>query len=229
MATLKERVGQLRSLVTGAARATVSESRYGIRRGYRHRTSYTHFSDAGSEDRAQKEVYQAALRLAREHGCRTLVDVGCGSGFKLVEYLSGDLDTTGVDIRDTFAYLQATYPEHRWLDGEQVDFATLSADMVVCADVIEHVVDPDALLDNILSIQGLELVVLSTPDRLLARGWHDFGPPKNPTHVREWNGYEFARYISGKLDVLSHEITRYDEATQMIVGKPRGASTSNQG
>ena len=62
----------------------------------------------------------------------------------------------------------------------------------VSADVIEHLVHPEHLLASLReALQWAPLLIVSTPERDLARGIVDFGPPGNPCHVREWNLAEF--------------------------------------
>lgn len=98
------------------------------------------------------------------------------------------------------------------------------ADLVVCADVIEHVADPDALMRFIARV-AKDRVVISTPDRDLVyagRTRYRFGPPANPAHVREWNMDEFNRYVARFLQVEKHVISNREQATQMIVGRVRG-------
>ena len=64
----------------------------------------------------------------------------------------------GIDIKDTCTYLLEKYPERKWLNGEEVDFATHEADLVISSDVIEHFVIPNDYLDNLKKDQGSEVV-----------------------------------------------------------------------
>src|SRR4051812_28986266 len=73
-----------------------ANSKFGIRGAYKHRSEYCYFDDTGLADEYQKEVYLRAAELAADEGAKTIYDVGCGSGFKLVNYL-GQYDTTGFD------------------------------------------------------------------------------------------------------------------------------------
>ena len=142
----------------------------------------------------------------------------------MLKHFGKNYSFTGIDIGTTYEHLVKTFPEHNWQDGEAVDYSSLHGHLVICADVIEHVDDPSALLDKIKSIQQLQLVVLSTPDRLLARGWFDYGPPKNWTHMREWNGKEFARYIASQgFEIISHQMVSYQNHTQMMICRPVSA------
>lgn len=69
-------------------------------------------------------------------------------------------------------------------------------DVIVCADVIEHMDNPDVLLEIIRRhSNNSSTIVISTPERDNIRGLDHFGPPPNPTHVREWNQGELVGYF----------------------------------
>jgi SAM-dependent methyltransferase len=199
------------------------ERRYGIKPGYRHRRR-ARFRDATAQtasDEWQREVYVAAADLMRSEDLRTIYDVGCGSGYKLIRYL-GDHETIGLDVEPTVTLLKKKYPDRAWhsVSFDQRSFAP--ADVVVCADVIEHVTDPDALVDFLHHVTGRYLV-LSTPDRdlIYPREHHrHFGPPKNISHVREWSFAELAAYIGLKFEVVQHRVTNTVQGTQMVICKP---------
>ena len=86
------------------------------------------------------------------------------------------------------------------------------------SDVIEHVLDPDSLLDFIESCKP-KFIVFSTPDRDLICGHDHFGPPSNACHVREWNFLEFKQYISNRFEIIEHKITNVEQSTQMVIVK----------
>ncbi len=68
------------------------------------------------------------------------------------------------------------------------------------------------------SIADLQYLVISTPDRDILRGENDFGPPRNMTHMREWNGKEFKNFISSSgFTIVSHMLAHYEQGTQMII------------
>lgn len=195
---------------------------YNIHAGYRHRDKIEYFDDLENTDGWQREVYETARDLMAREGLRTVTDIGCGSAYKLVHML-GDYDTTGVDLPETIERVRAKYPDRKWISGSFEEVVLEPADLVICSDVIEHVADPAALMEFIVR-STRQWVVLSTPDRELVYGWrnrHRFGPPENPTHVREWNMPEFAALVSRYVEVVEHNITNREQATQTIVGKLR--------
>jgi hypothetical protein len=152
-------------------------------------------------------------------GMRSVADIGCGSAYKLLHIL-GDFDTVGVDVSPTYEWLQEKYPERRWVKSFTQESENLRPDLVVCADVIEHVLDPDALL-NYLARLAAKRIVLSTPDRDLVYRRHHWGPPTNPSHIREWSFKEFGNYVSQHFVVHEHVISNREQFTQMIVASPK--------
>lgn len=192
---------------------------FGIGFPYRARRSVPPFDDTHLTDECQLPVYLRALGLMKKHGLNTVLDVGCGSAYKLVTYL-GEYDTVGLETADTVAFLKEKYPDRKW---EVSDFRPhkRGADVVICADVIEHLANPDELLDFLQAL-SFRFLVLSTPARDVKTHWWKmrrwFGNPKNPYHFREWTFREFGDYIAGHgFRVVEHEVVHIGQRTQMIV------------
>ena len=165
-----------------------AKSKFCIRGAYKHRTKTCYFDDTRLTDEYQKEVYLRAADLARREDVKTIYDIGCGSGYKLIHYL-GQFDTTGFDVPETLEFLCRTYPDRKWTYAAFSDRSYLPADLTICSDVIEHVLNPDELMRFLVSVTRRWLV-LSTPDRareysLLSR--FQLGPPHTDHHIREWS------------------------------------------
>jgi hypothetical protein len=116
----------------------------------------------------------------------SIVDVGCGSAYKPITYL-GDYETIGLEVPTNVHALQEKYPDRDWRASDFTVRHGISADLVICSDVVEHLVDPDELM---LFLQGISFtyLILSTPDRsLIYRPWQQgyWGPPHNKAHQRE--------------------------------------------
>jgi hypothetical protein len=113
-------------------------------------------------------------------------------------------------------HYRKTYPQRDWIRPEYALHLACWPDLVIAADVIEHVQQPDTLLWMIDVIYPKTLVI-STPARELLKLGTDDGPPRNLCHVREWSQPEFAAYIGDRFEVVKHFIV--DGATQVIEAK----------
>jgi len=187
-----------------------------IHEGYQIRELPSYFDGTVFEDDWQTEVYQFAREILNRDGLKSVVDIGCGSAFKLMKYFS-DVQTVGIDVTKTLLYLQKTYPERRWIDGAS-GYAE-QTDLVILADVIEHVVEPNYFMTNIRNLNPKQIVI-STPDRNLLRVGTFNGPPQNSTHIREWSFIEFRAYVDQWFKVTEHFISNPAQATQCILCEP---------
>jgi SAM-dependent methyltransferase len=187
---------------------------YGLPDGYRIREKPESWDDTRMKDEWQREVYLMAAAVMSANGYKTAVDVGCGSGYKLVKYLDR-WGTVGVDIPSTVEYLRDRYPSHQW----ESETPKVKFHLVICADVIEHVLDPDALCATLKSL-ALGHIIISTPDRLRP-GEPPLGPSLNRSHVREWSFAEFGHYMRHHFDVLYHVRTNEHQSTHAVICKVR--------
>lgn len=124
-------------------------------------------------------------------------------------------ETIGIEVDPTFTFLREKYPERKWLLFDTVAPHSLKADLLVCADVIEHLPNPDDLLEFIAEIDFQELII-STPERDAVAGRKDFGPPENTAHYREWNAIEFKNYLRQWFDVKEQLIFEGRSVTQVV-------------
>lgn len=152
----------------------------------------------GFGDSCQRDVYNKTADISVLHPeYKNVLDVGTGSGFKLMKHFS-HLDTLGIDVEPNYSFLLNQYPDRRW---EYADYSKKPEhfDIVICADVLEHVLDPDILMQYIKDATP-NAIILSTPAReLLSIYWPEHkpsGPPLNYTHIREWTTGEFENYVN---------------------------------
>lgn len=169
-----------------------------IKAGYARRDSPSYDEDRQSSIAWQPDVYGDAGRLALTLMARTIVDIGCGEGTKLAA-LAGSCRTIGIDFGPNVVTARAHHPkldwrEHDLMTGEDLPLSPeeLAGAILVCADVIEHVIDPHRILSKLAGIlPGASGMLISTPERELWHGVRHMGPPTNPHHVREWSIREF--------------------------------------
>lgn len=177
-----------------------SPQNYFIRPDYRPRQTPQYFHDQlpGTSPKIyQPDVYTLAECFA-SIGKQRIIDVGCGKGEKL-QALSKKFKIIGLDIGSNIEFCQQTYAFGRWIahDFESdrefpLDSTDIQDSIVICADVIEHLVNPMPLLDNLKRCNDNgACVLLSTPERDIHLGPNDPGPPANLAHVREWTISEF--------------------------------------
>ena len=175
---------------------------YGIREGYQHRAEPNYFHDVRPDNkRWQCDVIPIAVHLARVLKLKTLIDIGCGRGYGLVPYAS-EFNLIGIDYGANIEYCRQQYEFGRWLDVDlssetpYLDSETLKTSMVVCSDVVEHLVNPECLILSLrMAACCAPLVVFSTPDRERVYGYDHSGVPGNPHHVREWTLSELVNWL----------------------------------
>jgi len=204
-------------LLAGMNRRLQPQTNFSIKPGYHHAPAIIHFDDTQNADEWQKEVYLLAASIATSNNYLSVVDVGCGSAYKLVNYL-GSCKITGIETGATFEWLKQNYPNEQWLLFEETNSSTLHTDLVICSDVIEHIKNPDELMRFIQSIQSKQ-IIFSTPERNMQAGPADFGPPENPSHYREWSAEEFRNYVSQWFHIEEQRIFNDRSVTQVIVCK----------
>ena len=196
--------------------ARVLKPEYGIRRGYLHRKTVLLFSDEGNADEYQKEVYAFSRNFYDEKELSGVLDMGCGSAFKLLANFQNS-PKAGVELNTD--WLRQRYPNQTWFAFSDPAWKSLSAQLIICADVIEHVPNPDAFVADLLEHREAKYFVFSTPDRNLDTSPWKFGPPNNESHYREWTFEEFEGYLSRYFRVVHHAITNRQQRTQMLVAE----------
>jgi SAM-dependent methyltransferase len=192
----------------------------------------------------QYDVYAAARVLADRHSLASVADFGCGIATKLNHFL-GHLSPTGFDQPTVGEYIRKTFPRvvFRGIDLENPELYVSDADhfdLTICCDVVEHLLDPDRVMEALRTHTG-RFVVFSTPERDISRGAGTLRCEK-PEHVREWNQEEFGRYVRRRgFEVVEHtllpierlpeeerrereqspEQTRRWHGCQLVIAKPR--------
>ena len=190
---------------------------YCIRPDYKHRSlqDWRHYDDTEATDEYQNEVYVSARALAKD-GDRIL-DVGTGSGFKLLKYFK-DFDTLGLDIEPTLSWLKQHHSDRTWGESNLSVTPKGKFGVVICSDVIEHIPDPDVMMSFLSSID-FDYLIMSTPERDNLCGSEEAGPPLNTAHYREWNLEEFKNYVGQYFNVRSHFLSNHKQkiSTQLAV------------
>jgi SAM-dependent methyltransferase len=131
--------------------------------------------------------------IASRVGGRRVVDLACGEGYGSAVLARNAVSVVGVDANpDAFEHARLKYSGPRLrFERTMIELWDGDVDCVVFLQTIEHVQDPDAVLDRIRSLIGRDGVAyVSTPNvRTLApEGEERSG---NPWHVKEYRAEEF--------------------------------------
>ena len=201
--------------------------KYCIYDGYRSRKEFVTCEQAGHTDQFQDEVYASARKICSEKQYKTVLDIGCGSAYKLVKYFR-DKKFVGLDLEPNLSFIREKYPLYDFRESDFSRPPQESFDLIICSDVIEHLLEPDDLLKFISQINFKHLVI-STPERNAIQslqksfGWDvsDNGPPHNLMHVREWSFQELNEYLSKWFKIESQFMTPKQVECQVVVATPK--------
>jgi len=200
--------------------------------GYVVRRDHVDYLDVAGDMVYQPDVYALAGFLAERCGARWIVDIGCGAAGKLRRF-AATYRLMCIDHAAALALARdslggATFVECDLEEGLAViDEEILGSAVVICADVMEHLRNPEVLARALARVSGMApFVLISTPDRDRARGWLDCGPPANPSHVIEWSAAEFLRFLGdagfGDLHIHGHtvntDLQRAKTTTLVVTG-----------
>jgi SAM-dependent methyltransferase len=126
--------------------------------------------------------YRWASSLAAD---RRILDAGCGVGYGTAMLArAGARATHGVDIaKAVLEAVEAEMPEGVQLDAGDVrdlPYEDATFDLVVCFEVIEHIENQPAALDEMARVLAPDgILLISSPNR-------EMHPPINPHHVHEY-------------------------------------------
>lgn len=186
---------------------------YKIKPGYIHRENISLFDDSHNSDQWQYEVYQLAYTIAKIIPKKPVLDIGCGSGYKLINIFN-DFDTLGVELKFSYDILVEKYPNKKWELKTPIP-PNDTFGIVILSDVIEHIIDPDDMISYI-NLINFDYLIISTPNRDDTRLSQD-GPPNNESHVREWSFNEFHQYLSQYFNIVNHFVINKEQKTQCAI------------
>lgn len=190
---------------------------------YKIRSNNTHFDDSkhnATNDKWQKEVYIYASQIMEQMGFNKIIDIGCGSGYKLIKYL-GKYETIGYETEPCISFLRKTYPNNKWINSGEPSTSfnndgDKQCDLIISSDVIEHILDPDELINYMKSF-SCNYFLISTPclEVLIKHfGRTRYDPPQNSAHVREWTFDEFKMYLSKHFKILESYLGKKQKECQ---------------
>lgn len=162
-------------------------------------TAYWNTARRSAASEYQWDVYAAAGEFLRGAVSNRVADVGCGYPAKIHSLIEPhSKQVTLIDQPSMAPLVARDFPDYRFIPcdlekPQNLDVGTF--DCVICADVIEHLLDPTGLLTLLRSMVSDDgLLFVSTPERDRVRGVGCTTSP-NAEHVREWTQSEFGALL----------------------------------
>jgi len=149
----------------------------------------------------QMATYEKAAKLVGD----SVLDLGCGFGMNLAYYIQPVCsDITGIDKPTVIEYCSYKYPSIKWIAADlEKDNHFGSFKTVICADVLEHLSNPDKLLATIEGCLGDDgIAVISTPDVSTIGE----SVRTNPDHKQSWDKDGFLAFLNTKLEVVESSL-----------------------
>ena len=160
-----------------------------------------------------RRFLEQIFQMAQNSEPATIHEVGCGEGHVLATLSQLGKPLRGSDVSQSSLSIAAREIKKHGLDIP-LDVRSVyelqeedAADLIVCCEVLEHLVDPAQALESLLSITGRELI-LSVPREPIwhllnmSRGkyWNALG--NTPGHYNHWTKRQFVEFVSTQAEVL---------------------------
>lgn len=153
-----------------------------------------------------KRFYKAIFEIVRTLKPATILEAGCGEGFMLERLKQWGIGTTlfGVDISgDAIAIGKKLHPNLNLLRGDiySLPFKDDSFDLVICCEVLEHLLYPIKAMDEIVRVSK-KYCLLSVPQEpyftlanfLRGKNWSHWG--NDPGHINHWTADNFNLFVT---------------------------------
>ena len=152
---------------------------------------------------------------------RCALDVGCGTGYGTAVLAQTARKVFALDVSaESVAFSRTSYPapnaEFLVADCRQMPLGSETIDTAVCFEVIEHLAEQEALLEEIRRVLRPDgVLAISTPNRIY---YTQERKEVNPFHVREFNFEEFLTLL--KRFFAHVEVAFQNHVTSVFVGDP---------
>lgn len=188
---------------------------YDIQDGKRHGNLQKYLNPNPVQRWLLRRYYRRVVDLVTETGARTILDVGCGEGFTLKELREAGVEavTVGVDNRPAaLVWSQVNGIVQSPLnvaDAYNLPFPDSSFDLALCLEVLEHLPDSGAGLQELLRVTR-NCIVVSVPHEPFfrganfLRGKHLRALGNDPEHLHVYSGRDFRRLAAAQAQLVWH-------------------------
>jgi 2-polyprenyl-3-methyl-5-hydroxy-6-metoxy-1,4-benzoquinol methylase len=146
---------------------------------------------------------------------KQVLDFGCGEAYFWQEMAARGVhmqNLTGLDIReDALAIAMANHPGHHFVHADLFNWKEEKKfDLVIASQVLEHIPNPDTIVQRLLNFTKLNGRLLLTVPwepffRLgnLARGRDLSRFGNHPEHINLWSKREFRKFVEREAELIS--------------------------
>ena len=152
---------------------------------------------------------------------RSVLDVGCGTGYGSSILANSARNVLGADIsKEAIAFAQEHYEttnlQFLIADCSRLSLRAQSVEGIVCFEVIEHLLDQETFLGEIQRVLKEDgLLVISTPNRVF---YTEECKESNPFHTREFDFLEFSSCLRNYFAKV--EICYQNHVYSVVIGNP---------
>jgi 2-polyprenyl-3-methyl-5-hydroxy-6-metoxy-1,4-benzoquinol methylase len=181
-----------------------------------HGNAQKHESANPIQRRLIDAFHAQAVAYVRQAAPSCILEVGCGEGYVLAELQRAGVDAhiIGVDLSEPAIEAArgrvAPTAELHVGDAREITarFVDRRPDLVMMLEVLEHLEQPEAMLDDIAALTTKH-VLFSVPREPLFRGMNllrlkhvrDLG--NDPEHINHWSARAFVETVGRHFDVVS--------------------------
>lgn len=157
----------------------------------------------------QRRRTDSIVRLLDIQKGDIVVDIGCGSGVQIQQLTSyGAKGMIGIDVnRNALLYAsRKNIPNTSFIiaDAQHLPIKTECVDKIICAEIVEHLIEPECLINEIKrTLRKGGNVVITTPNEYSVWGfyeilWDIFGRGRNygETHLKFYSKAEIERLFN---------------------------------
>ena len=108
------------------------------------------FKDANTyyKNASQRIIGVAHLNFSKKHAGKKILDFGCATGDYCLELKKFGFECVGVDINEEYIKIAREKEVDAYIIEDQLPFSDNSFDTVILIEVLEHIVDPDKVLEE---------------------------------------------------------------------------------
>ena len=143
---------------------------------------------------------------------KNILDVGCGEGIitNYIKSLVNDVEIQGMDVSENIiSKAKGSFPDINFTVGsiQQIDIPSNSYDLVTACEVLEHVENPLAALEELFRVSK-KYVIVSVPNEPtwrisnMIRGKYTMNLGNTPGHIQHWSKKHICNLVQRYGEIL---------------------------